>query len=367
MGETTPPSNGENRQWVIKVAAWPLFSVCTILVALRIWTRARIARPLGWDDAFIVLAMVCATAESIFTTISVHHGTGRHAVELTETQRILSAKFNWMSQGFHVMATNWGKTSVALFLLRIMGTAKHHQMVIYGGITLLTIINTVSLYTMFGQCTPTEKRWDDSIEGSCWPPTVQKNYAFFQGSASAFSDFALAIYPLRTIAGLQMAPKVKIGLSCVLSLGIVAMAAAIVKTINISSLTERADFPWDTVDLSIWTSIEQYLIILAACIPAMTPLVNILLHKRPSKRNTARARTHHPGNQYGHCQGYAEFGGRRLDYALGTYGDAWATARRDKGDGDSEDPIMDEEASQGIMKTTEIHIQSDVDVDQRGS
>ena len=62
-----------------------------------------------------------------------------------------------------------------------MGTAKHHQMVIYGGITLLTIINTVSLYTMFGQCTPTEKRWDDSIEGSCWPPTVQKNYAFFQG------------------------------------------------------------------------------------------------------------------------------------------------------------------------------------------
>lgn len=40
-------------------------------------------------------------------------------------------------------------------------------------------------------------------------------------AASAFSDFALAIYPLRTIAGLQMPRKVKVGLSCVLSLGIV--------------------------------------------------------------------------------------------------------------------------------------------------
>lgn len=90
------------------------------------------------------------------------------------------------------------------------------------------------------------------------------------------------------------------------------MAAAIVKTINLSSLTERADLTWDTVDLSIWTSIEQYLIILAACIPTMTPLVNILLHKRPSKRNTARARTH-PGNLYGRGQGYAQFGGRSLD------------------------------------------------------
>ncbi|KAB8277592.1 hypothetical protein BDV30DRAFT_251166 [Aspergillus minisclerotigenes] len=366
MGDTTTPSNGENRQWVIKVAAWPLFSVCTVLVALRIWTRARVIRPLGWDDAFIVLSMACATVESVLSTISVHYGTGRHTTELSETQCILSGKFNWMSQGFHVMATNWGKTSVALFLLRIMRKVKHHQIVIYGGITFLTIINTMALYTMYGQCTPTEKLWDNKIEGSCWSPTVQKNYAFFQGSASAFSDFALAIYPLRTIAGLQMPRKVKIGLSCVLSLGIVAMAAAIVKTINLSSLTERADLTWDTVDLSIWTSIEQYLIILAACIPTMTPLVNILLHKRPSKQNTARARTN-PGNQYGRGQGYAQFGGRSLDYALGTYGDAWTTALRDKGDGDSEDPIMDEETSQGIMKTTEIHIQSDVNVDQRGS
>ena len=39
-------------------------------------------------------------------------------------------------------------------------------------------------------------------------------------AASAFSDFVLAIYPLKTIAGLQMDRKIKIGLSCVLSLGI---------------------------------------------------------------------------------------------------------------------------------------------------
>ena len=41
---------------------------------------------------------------------------------------------------------------------------------------------------------------------------------------SAFSDLALAIYPLFTIAGLQMAFKVKLGLGFVLSLGIVLVS-----------------------------------------------------------------------------------------------------------------------------------------------
>ncbi|KAE8377565.1 hypothetical protein BDV26DRAFT_304860 [Aspergillus bertholletiae] len=354
MGNTASLGNGEDRTWVIELAAWPLFSVCAILVALRIWIRLRIIQPLGMDDGFIVLAMACATAESIFMAVSVHYGTGRHIVQLTDTQRILASKFNWVSQGCHVMATSWGKTSVALFLLRIMGKVKYHQTFMYGGIVLLNVINVVS------------KLWNDRIEGSWWPPRVQKNYAFFQGSCSAFSDLILAIYPLRTIAGLQIARKVKIGLSCVLSLGIIAMAAAIVKTIYLASLTERADFPWDTADLSIWTAVEQYLIIIAACMPTMTPLFNMLRHKCSSKRNTIRGRVH-SGNEYGRGHGYAQFDGRSLDYSLGTYGDAWAIPRGDRGDGDSVDPIVDEEAGPGIMKTTEIHIQSDVEVNLRGS
>jgi hypothetical protein len=58
------------------------------------------------------------------------------------------------------------------------------------------------------------------------------------------------------------------------------MTAAIIKTINLSCLTSRSDYPWDTVNLEIWIAIEQYLIIIVACIPTLTPLVNIVVSGR---------------------------------------------------------------------------------------
>ncbi|KAL4863797.1 hypothetical protein BDV12DRAFT_206165 [Aspergillus spectabilis] len=346
-----------DRGWVILAVSWPLFGVCAILIVLRVWVRTRILRSWGWDDAFIILAMLCATTNTALSTTSAHYGTGRHAADLTEYQRVASTKFNWLSQGFHVMSTNWGKVSVGLFLLRIINKVKHHKPVMYAGILLLTIINSVCVYTIYGQCTPTARLWDANVEGSCWEPNVQKNYAFFQGSSSAFSDLVLAVYPLFFIWNLQMALKVKVGLGFVLSLGIIAMIAAIVKTVNLASLSARADYPWDTVDLTIWIAVEQYLIIIAACIPTLTPLFNIAVRQRTSKKNTSsNQKGGSRSRQSGRSHPYAPFtsaGPKDQVYPL-----AWARSERRTGS-DSEDPIIvSAEANQGILLTTEIHVQA---------
>ncbi|KAE8355462.1 hypothetical protein BDV28DRAFT_163079 [Aspergillus coremiiformis] len=360
-----PNDNVPDRSWVILASSWPLHGLCVIVILLRLWTHVYIVPPLAWDDAFIVMSMVCSTVESVLMDISIHHGTGRHASDLTEYQRVMSAKYNWLSQGFHVMGTNWGKVSVAFFLLRIIRKAKNHQLPIYGGIALMSIINGVSVFTMYGQCTPTPRLWNPEVPGTCWDPIVQRNFAFFQSSASAFSDLIFAIYPITTIAGLQMPRKVKFGLGCVLSLGIIAMIAAIVKTINLASLSARADYSWDTVDLSIWIAIEQYLIILAACIPTLTPLFNTVISRLSTRRNTSTSRAGWSNRKktisgpYTRGPTLVHFQGGNEDHDLRVYrGDVWATTQRGLGDGDSGDPIMDEEAGPGILKTTEIHIRT---------
>ncbi|KAL4777259.1 hypothetical protein BDW60DRAFT_520 [Aspergillus nidulans var. acristatus] len=350
-----------DRGWVILAVSWPLFGICLVLVGLRVWVRTRIIKSWGWDDPFILLAFLCATMNSIFVTVSAHYGTGHHASDLSDYQRIESTKFNWLSQGFHVMSTNWGKVSVAIFLLRIIHKVKHHRPMMYGGIVLLTVVNTVCVYTIYGQCTPTRKLWNSSGEGHCWDPTVQRNYAFFQGSFSAFSDLVLAVYPLTTIYGLQMALKVKIGLGCVLSLGVIAMIAAIVKTINLASLSARADYPWDTVDLTIWIAIEQYLIILAACIPTLTPLFNIVVRQRTSKKSTSNInyKAGHQSGRYHPYDGCAS-GGIGKDEPDG-YPLAWTRVERARAGShsDSEDPIMaTTESGRGILMTTEFHVQT---------
>ncbi|KAL5342742.1 hypothetical protein BJX70DRAFT_385938 [Aspergillus crustosus] len=377
-----------DRGWVLYAVSWPLFGICVLVTTLRFYVRIRILRSLGWDDAFNLLALLCATINTVLVTVSVQYGTGRHMEDLTHSQQIRSAKYQLLSQGFHVMSTNWGKVSVALFLIRIISEVKQHKRTMYAGIVVMSVINIMGVYTIYGQCTPTAKIWDSAgVEGTCWPPGAQTNYAYFQGSASAVSDLALAVYPLFTIKKLQMALKVKVGLGFVLSLGIIAMIAAIVKTTYLAALTSHENATWDMVNLTVWVALEQYLIILAACIPALTPLFNIIVRHRSSKRSrSAQNELHQKGNAAGggtsnsrkplsrahHHQQYQPFASVGRDYV--EYPMTWAKSGRDKrgsgesyrsGDGSqsgSEAPITtvceEEEmvAPHGILRTTEFRI-----------
>ncbi|CEL11493.1 hypothetical protein ASPCAL14595 [Aspergillus calidoustus] len=283
--------SSSNRGWILYAVSYPLLAFSTLVTALRLYTRTRIVKSLGTDDIFNILALLCAATNTALITKSVQAGTGRHIETLTHAQQIESAKYQLLSQGFHVMSTNWGKVSVALFLIRIMAEVKQHTRAMYVGIVLLSVVNVVCVYTIYGQCTPTARAWDGEVPGTCWRAGVQRNYAYFQGSASALSDLILAIYPLFTIKNLQMPPKVKFGLGFVLSLGIIAMIAAIVKTTNLYTLTSAHDRPWTMVPLTAWVAVEQYLIIIAACIPALTPLFNIIIRHRGSKRSRSRSKS----------------------------------------------------------------------------
>ncbi|KAL2787403.1 hypothetical protein BJX66DRAFT_353367 [Aspergillus keveii] len=349
----------ESRSWILLAVSWPLCTLSTLLVTLRILVRTHLLRSFGWDDTSILLALLCSILNTILVTISAHHGTGQHTAGLSPYQVTQSTKYNWLSQGFHVMSTNWGKVSVGLFLLRIIQKVKsrRHKPVMYAGLVIMTLINAVCVYTIYGQCAPTSRLWDQTIEGECWDPEVQRDYAFFQGSASAFSDLVLAVYPLFTIYHLQMPLRLKIGLGILLSLGIIAMTAAIIKTINLSCLTSRSDYPWDTVNLVIWIAIEQYLIIIAACIPTLTPLVNIVVSGRwrdcCSKGNgntgSSNANLASPGTPTTK-HFFSPYTSAQAEEAM--YPLSWARTSE-------EDPVAVARDGRGILMTTEICVRSE--------
>lgn len=176
------PGHVVDHGWVLYAASWPLFGSCFLIISLRLWVRAHMVRSLGWDDAFMILAFLCAAINTVLVTIGVQYGTGRHASNLTEYQQSQSIKYQVLSAGFHVMSTNWGKVSVALFLIRIISEVKNHKLVMFALIIVMTLINTGAVITIFAQCQPTAAIWDHSLAGphACWPPDTQKKYSFFQ-------------------------------------------------------------------------------------------------------------------------------------------------------------------------------------------
>lgn len=424
----------------------------------------------------IVFLQVCALVNTVCVTICIHYGTGRHVYYLNDYQKVQANKYNWISQGFHVMSTNWGKVSIAFFLLRIVDRAKRQRYIFFVGMVVLTIVNSVCVYTIYGQCTPTTALWNGvgpGKKGSCWHPNIQRDYAFFQGcmynfppcracslsrflqgnqtdirfhaqtAFSAASDLVLALYPVFIIWQLQMARNIKIGLTCVLALGVVwvlfflsffplycvlsyrlrpfdsayqslllieqrggkiisATAAAVVKTIFLAELVARSDYTFETINLTTWISTEQYLIIIAACIPTLGPLFTATTGRTPSGRRAGSSPGYKPSGshsrryfQQGHSSaGASGFGYKKragsdmLTYTMDefttttTTNDGWTRTSPPNGrksDEGSEDAIIKgmpetdvvdfrqrdragsnerTQSSRGILKTMEVQVNS---------
>lgn len=254
------------------------------------FTRSRLIHNVGIDDWMILLALVLAIVCSSLVTADVHYGGGRHFATLDPVQRLNANKFNWIAQPFTIFSCGVGKISVAFLILRIMAKNKVQQWFLYTLIALLVTINTICVGFLMGQCSPARKLWNPEVPGSCINPHIQQNVGYFQSSFSCFSDFVLALFPLIIIWELKMRRHVKLGIGAAMSLGIFATGAAIVKTIQLQHLTARADYTYDTVDLVIWYTTESYVIIIAACVPTLRPLLPLLRGRSVSRKSPSVSR-----------------------------------------------------------------------------
>ncbi|KAH9999723.1 hypothetical protein F4779DRAFT_605284 [Xylariaceae sp. FL0662B] len=204
----------------------------------------------------------------------VHHGVGRHALYIEEDQRVNAIYMIWLSVPFSPGSAAFGKISIALFLMRLMNRNRPQQAFLWVLIFLLVVVNLVLVIVTFAQCTPVTFLWErvrTVSHGTCWAPTVQQYYGYFQGSFSALSDLVLALFPTLIIWNLQIPLRVKFGIGLLMSLGVITAVAAAVKTAELRNLA-TPDFTWDAVPLVYWFLAENWIIIICACVPTIKPL-----------------------------------------------------------------------------------------------
>ncbi|KAK2841530.1 hypothetical protein FQN49_006170 [Arthroderma sp. PD_2] len=141
-------------------AAWLSFVVAALVLMLRVWLRTCLTKLFGWDDAFMIVALAFGLVHSSLINASVDNGLGTHQAELVKSQITQLTKYFWISGPIHDLAVNWGKVSAMLLLVRIIDKAKTQALYFYAGIVLLTLVNTVDVFIILGQCKPMEAAWN---------------------------------------------------------------------------------------------------------------------------------------------------------------------------------------------------------------
>lgn len=155
----------------------------------------------------------------------VHYGVGRHAIYLSEDQRVNAVYMIWLSVPFSPGSAAFGKVSIALLLMRLMNRSRWREIFLWVLIFFLFAMTLVLIIVTFSQCTPVSFLWNRVRVvpplGACWEHTIQQDIGYLQGTFSAWSDLVLALFPILIIWHLQMPLKTKLAICFLMSWGIV--------------------------------------------------------------------------------------------------------------------------------------------------
>ncbi|KAL1597762.1 hypothetical protein SLS60_008249 [Paraconiothyrium brasiliense] len=122
------------------------------------------------------------------------------------------------------------------------------------------------------QCTPVTYFWEKfSGSGTCVNINAIIGIAFAYSAVASVCDFTFGLLPIFLVWNLNMAKNQKLMLIPILSMACVASVAVTVRMGYLMKF-KSPDFLWDTLDVAIWSDIEQGLAITAGSLATLRPL-----------------------------------------------------------------------------------------------
>ncbi|PMB63505.1 hypothetical protein BM221_010610 [Beauveria bassiana] len=265
---------GGDRGPVLIRILWSLTALAGITAALRVVVRVR-NRMFGWDDIFMIFAMLCFLGWTIVLTLYAQKGGSMHIQHVAETgpDNVANVLFlNWLSQVFGILGVAAGKISVAALLLAIIRLTELRWQRIFlwtVPVTLASLVAIACCTLTFAQCTPANALWDQRVGGKCIDPHVMSSFGTFTGAFNTFTDASLAIVPATIFWQLTNKTTEKMQLTIVFGLNILTSICSGIKTQYLAELANRTDQTWATYDIFVWVTGELFLIIVCGTIPTL--------------------------------------------------------------------------------------------------
>ncbi|KAH0493329.1 hypothetical protein TgHK011_000003 [Trichoderma gracile] len=270
---------------------WSLTALSLLFVLLRLYTRLRVIRAYGLDDYFYNAAFMTLLVYDIMMTISSMYGFGRNIDDVlaikgpvvgmeTVTRAIL---YSAIGQTILVFGTILCKTSLALFLVRIVPDRRNHIIIWVPNGFLATGI-VASLFVFWFSCHPTAYLWDRRISGGkC---TIDPGpISMYAGAWSVMVDFWYAAFPWYILWNIQMPKREKRVIATSLSLGIIAGACGIERALQLKYLGSP-NYIKDVVGIIIWHAAEFCSTMVCIGIPVCRPLCRDWLNTWEASRGS---------------------------------------------------------------------------------
>jgi len=274
MASTPPPGTGlpdHNRGPEILAVCGALTAISFLFIVMRLYVRIRITKNAWWDDWLVFSAWVVVFAEMMLFIPEVRYGAGRHAAYIDPPSNISKGlKLNFITQPMCILSITLIKAGIGLFLLRLTPSVVYRR-IIQTTVGLTCAVNFAYIVILFNQCKPLPVLWGEGT-GKCMSGADLRFATFFNASFGVVTDLVLAFIPIPMLFKLRVNWKLRVAVCCILSLGIFATSAAFVKIYFTNDFGKQGDFLWDSTDLTIWTTVEICVAVIASSIPCLKAL-----------------------------------------------------------------------------------------------
>ncbi|KAL0934006.1 uncharacterized protein CTRU02_210805 [Colletotrichum truncatum] len=366
-------------EWAAESNTERIMAVVTIFhvlamtsVCLRLYARIWMIKAPGWDDWVMCLCAICAVCGWIVFVIQAHYGLGKHFLTIDKDDYVKFQHAGWFQSVLSAaLSMMFLKISIGLNLLRLGGN-KWYTWALWATIVITFIQSGSGVFTFTFYCQPTAGFWDKSLKPRCWPLDLFIRLGVMNTALNIVTDVVLATLPIPLVWNLQMKRKVRLYVIGILSLGYFAVGLGIVKAFYQLAMGADKDKTFEQ-GIQFWGFLQLQTGIVAACAPALKPLVSRML-----KLSSYDDYTHETyGDQSRRTrigEGTNQTQGPRDQYELDNLGDSDSALSNTKGEttttaefyknatrdgAGSEERILDSGQShglKGIVKTTEVTV-----------
>ncbi|OCK76406.1 hypothetical protein K432DRAFT_437074 [Lepidopterella palustris CBS 459.81] len=329
-----------------------LLAIVLILYAARIYTRLQPSPHMGWDDYTISVSVVLATTRLGLIAGACAHGLGRHTIYVAPEEASVAFHLIVIAMAMWCWSVAFVKVSMACMLLRIKNTPGW-QWFLWLGILIQIGTAIAANTTQLTYCKPLRSLWSFDPNAVCWTTKNSQAAAYTTSIINIIIDIMLSLLPITFIRLMHRPLRERLVLALLMSLGLFASAAAIIKTTFIKDFGPSTDNLYNYSNLLMWNTIEELIGIIAACIPTLkSPFERVLGHLGlMSSRGETRT----------------AYGERRSNLGYLQYGDTTSfqmrSLRKSNALGKGADAVSEEsilptrvikEADMTITKTTEV-------------
>ncbi|KAG9253094.1 uncharacterized protein F5Z01DRAFT_174234 [Emericellopsis atlantica] len=272
------------------------FSLATVFMGIRVYSRQCIVGKLSFDDYVMGLAYACDAVMVGFTLNMLRYGMGKHIwnVPLTDLFPHFNLS-NMVAAIFFCAATGFAKGSILLFYLRIF-PAKAAHVAVWTAFAFTIAYSFTSVLVNIFACDPIKASWD--FEAAKTAKCINRPVFYFaQAGLGIATDVITVLIPLPWLKSLKLPTRQKFYVAIMLTMGAFVCVISGIRLQSLKVLLNDPDLTRNTVLALMWCVLELNLSVIGGCIPTIKPLLKEFF---PRLLGTSRSRSTTGGDIYLH-------------------------------------------------------------------